>query len=259
MAVATPVLEKEKQQIEDEKHNALIKERYLRLLNPESKMDDLKEAEYVPEKSDTPVYEQSAPVYAQAAAPVYEQPAAQAYSQPAATVYEQTAVETHTYNAGPVLAPSGRADADIFRADSEINMRLKAQREVSAAPQPAPEEDENEDLRPTQTTIQYKTEAVRQNREEGAKVTTRPTRHLNLSKHDKIVIAAVVVVIVALFALIIVNSAIISGINNELSALKTTLNTARGAYSGVSDKISEYTLNLEDTVKALAERLGMVR
>ncbi len=259
MAVATPVLEREKQQIEDEKHNALIKERYLRLLDPESKMDDLKEAGYVPANPDTSVYEQSAPVYAQVAAPVYEQPAAQAYSQPAAPVYEQPAVETHTYNAGPVLAPSGRADADIFRADSEINLRLKAQREVAAAPQPAPEEDENEDLRPTQTTIQYKTEAVRQNREEGAKVTTRPTRHLNLSKHDKIVIAAVVVVIVALFALIIVNSAIISGINNELSTLKTTLNTARGAYSGVSDKISEYTLNLEDTVKALAERLGMVR
>lgn len=250
MAVATPVLEKRIQDYEDEMHNALIKERYAKLVNPENNIKDLRsvEAEYSESQPAAPVTE----TFAQTQKSVFEQQVEPVYQAPAA--------EMHTYNAEPYLAPSGRADGEIFHVDSELNRRIRAEQTLASAPQqPEAEEEENEDLRPTQTTIQYKTEGVKRDHEEGATVSTHETRHLSLSKRDKIAIAAVVIVIVALFALIIVNSAIISGINNELSNLQATLNTARGAYSSVSDQIAEYTFNLEDTVKALAERLGMIK
>ena len=254
MAVATPVLERKSilQEKEDEKHNALIGERYAQLINPENKIADLKNGTNVPVQETTVSNVQEA-VPVQMSAPVQE-----IVAQPVIESVQSEA-DTHTYYAEPYLAPSGRADGEIFRADSEINRRLRATQLEVAAVQTESDEDENEDLRPTQTTIQYRTENVKKTVEEGATVNTRASKRLSFSTRDKIVIVAVVTVIVALLALIIVNSAIISGINNDINSLQRSLNSAKNAYSKVNEHINEYTSNLEDTVRALAEKLGMVR
>lgn len=246
MAVATPVLERSSaQELEDRKHNALINLRYAKLINPDSKMPDL--------KSDTvrEEYGEEAAVNA-----VAETAAAEEVCEPVA--------ETHTYAAQSSAATGGFEVAEISRADSAINRRLRAQ---SAAAVQSPvvssdsEEEDNEDLRPTPTTIQYKTaEKMKADVEEGGKISTDSKKHINLSKREIIIIAAVVTVIVSLFVLIIVNSAIISGINSDIGELQSSLNTVRGAYSSVQDQISDYMTNhLEEDVRKLAESLGMVK
>lgn len=247
MAVATLVLERNTstQELEDKRHNALIGERYAKLINPELKINDLKNSAVAERESVLPT--QEAQVQTSVCDPVA----------PAAPQAEQPDVKT--YYAEPYLAPSGRADADIFRADSEINKRLRAN-QMSASPAKQGEEEENEDLRPTSTTIQYKTENAKKSAEEGGKISTAAKRHLNLSNRDKIIIAAVVTVIVALFVLIIINSAIISGINEDLNRLQASLDTVRGAYSSISDRINDYVANyLQEDVRKLGESLGMVK
>ncbi len=236
MAVATPVLERSSvQELEDKRHDSLIKERYAKLINPELRINDLKSEQPVCEEEET------------CAQPVCE----------AETVSEVR--ETVTHVAEPYFAPSGRADAEIFRVDSEINRRLRGE-QMSEAASNANDEEENEDLRPTPTTIQYKTEKLKSNAEEGGKISTDSKKRINLSKRDIVIIATVVTVILALFVLIIVNSAIISGINSDISRLQSSLNTVRGAYSSVSDQVSDYVTNhLEEDVRRMAESLGMVR
>lgn len=238
MAVATPVLERSSvQELEDRQHDALIKERYAKLINPELKLNDLKP---YPEHDD---HKEEFTVRA---------------------VEEETAVretpQTVIHTAEPYLAPSGRADADIFRADSAMNRRIRGEKTVAAVSNAESEEEDNEDLRPTATTIQYQTEKMTAKAEEGGKIRTDSKKRVNLSKRDIAVIAIVVTVIVSLFVLIIVNSAIISGLNSDLSELQSSLNTVKGAYSSVSDQVNDYVANqLEENVRRLAESLGMVR
>lgn len=239
MAVATPVLERSSvQELEDKKHNLLIKERYAKLVNPETRINDLRtESGYEEYREEAPVSD---------------------YSEAETNEALQPVQETRTYTAEPYLAPSGRADAEIFRVDSAINKRLRSANTVAASAEN--EEEENEDLRPTSTTIQYKTEKMQSVVEEGGKISIESKKKINLSKRDIAVIAVVATIILALFVLIIVNSAIISTINKDLSELQTSLNTVRGAYSSVSDQINDFVSNhLEENVRRLGESLGMVK
>ena len=244
MAVATPVLERRKEEtqeevrysykssnVEDEIHNSRIRNIYKQLINPETKMSDLRSA--------TPT-QQAPEQVVQASAPA------------------QQVVET--------IAPSrfvegARTDADLFRADSAINRRVTfAQTEANPvmAVQQVVSEEENEDSMPTRTTMQYTAEN-RESDVEGTLVNKSVEKHLRLTKRDKVVIAVVVSIIVALFALIIINSVIISGLNSDLSSLQTSLNSARGTYESVTGEIAEYQSNFDETLRALAESLGMIR
>lgn len=242
MAVATPVLERSSvQELEDRKHDLLIKERYAKLINPELRMNDLKNE---PVREETEI----------------ETPVQAVFEEAVAEEAQERVTETHTYRPEPYLAPSGRADAEIFRADSAINRRLRGENQVKASAAETGAEEENEDLIPTLTTRQYGSKEESVLHEEGGKISTDSKKHINLSKRDIAVIATVVTVIVALFVLIIVNSAIISGINSDLSKLQSSLNTVRGAFSSVSDQINDYVANhLEENVRKLGESLGMVR
>lgn len=241
MAVATPILERKTEEreekyerfdyasrmTEDEIHNSRISDIYARLIDPESKMSDFKPAE------------------------AHERTVVQDMA-PAGEIAARAEAREQVY-----LVQNARADADIFRADSAVNMRTET---VNAEPvmQAATSDEENEDLLPSRTTMQYSTEAKKE-LDEGIISNKSASKHISLSKRDKVIIAVVVSVIVALFVLIIVNSAIISGVNRDMGSLHTSLNTARNTYESVANEVSEYEENFDSTLQTLADSYGMVR
>lgn len=243
MAVATPILERKTEEreekherydysskmTEDEIHNSRISDIYARLINPESKISDFKPAE----TEEQPPVQNVAPVQTFA-------------------VRQEAAKEVY-------LVQNARADADIFRADSAVNKKSEAV-EVQAAPvmQVTVSDEENEDLLPSPTTMQYSSEAKKE-LDEGIILNKSAEKHVSLSKRDKIVIAVVVSVIVALFVLIIVNSVIISTVNSDLGTLEVSLNSARGSYESVVNEVTEYEQNFDSMLQNLADGYGMVR
>lgn len=234
MAVGAPVLERRtateertsriynaEYKLTDEEHNARIKQNYARLINPDNKIDEALDR--------APADKIEAPV-----APKQEVSFAQ-----------------------PAFVESARADADIFNAHSEINLRLAAQQRQILAEQSG-EEEENEDLRPTPTTIQYRTSALKATAEEGKIQNVGAEKHARLSKRDKIVIAAIIGAILLMVVLIIVNSAVLSNLNSDVSYLQSSLTTMKGSYEGVKDQIDMNTLT-EAQVAELAEKLGWIK
>lgn len=122
----------------------------------------------------------------------------------------------------PFLVENARVDSDLFRADSVINRKT----EISAIA----EEEENEDLRPTLETIKYRTE----NKSKiviDDKISNKKSRLSKLSKRDIIIIAATALVVLALFILVVINSAVLSNINNEIDYLQSDLAIAREDYN----------------------------
>ena len=281
MAVATPVIErntfaqqtKEREaaagMTADELHNARMKDNLARLLNPEYKIKDVVAsidadgAEVIPGAPavEAPV-QNAAPAAVYGADGIIARPA-QSVAPVQAPVYQQPAQPA----AQPVyVVKNARANADIFRADSPVNrpaqafastpaQAFAAAKAIAAAnAAPAVEEEESEDLRPTPTTIQYQTigadgtvviNSAARTMQEGE--ISRPAEHeekaakLNITKRDKIIIGVIVGLIVAVFALIIVNSAIISNLNTEISVLEGMAESARTAFENVSAQLSEAT------------------
>lgn len=218
MPVDTPVLERitveEERKISlpsrmeilaEEEHNARIKDTYARLINPEYKIEDVfKRAE---EKASAPVAE-----------PVKQSAPAQ--------------VRRSITGGHPYKVENARADAAIFRADSAINARAQVEADTAAV---ASAEEENEDLRPTSTTIQYQTIGVKN--EENATVETK--KHASVfGKREKIIVAVFVAVVVALITVVLINASIISSLNAEISAVQDSITTVKGAIAGVNTSVS---------------------
>lgn len=155
----------------------------------------------------------------------------------AAAEKEEAAVSSPVQQAAarPYLVENARANADIFRADSAINR-------VAAAPVMSAEtdEEEDEDLRPTATTIQYRTiDRTSVNVKTGAK-----TRNIfGFDKKQKIIIAVCVAIVVALISLIVVNSVIIANLNNEIAQVQSNISVLRGALAGVNDRMGDIISN----------------
>lgn len=152
----------------------------------------------------------------------------------------------------PFLVENARVDSDLFRADSVINRKT----EISAIA----EEEENEDLRPTLETIKYRTE----NKSKiviDDKISNKKSRLSKLSKRDIIIIAATALVVLALFILVVINSAVLSYINNEIDYLQSDLAIAREDYNEAL-KIKEDYLeenNISQIVNQFAAEMGMVK
>lgn len=282
MAVATPVIERRtyNQSIEsearsagmtaDELHNARMKDNLARLLNPENKIKDV----VASIDADGTQVIQAAPEAVQApersVAPSVVYGADGIIARPASAV-QTPAAESPAYApahsaAQPVyVVKNARANADIFRADSPVNrpaqayaatpaQAYEAARAMAAAnAAPATEEEENEDLRPTPTTIQYQTigadgtviinSAARTMQEgEVARPAEReePAR-ISLTKRDKVIIGVIVSLILAVFVLIIVNSAIISGLNSEIAAYEGMVSDVQSQYAAVAEDLEELT------------------
>lgn len=260
----------------DELHNARMKDNLARLLNPEYKIKDVVASI---DTDGSQVIKSAAPaadVSAQPAAPaqLYEAngiiarraPAQREYVQPvqSAPVYQQPAQSA----AQPVyMVKNARANADIFRADSPVNRPAQAyaptpaqayaaarsMAAAQAAPAVMPAEEESDDLRPTATTIQYQTISADGTAIAGRTRTmqegeiARPAEReeseskINLTKRDKIIIGVIVGLILAVFVLIIVNSAIISNLNSDISQLEGMADTARAAYESAYSEVENVT------------------
>ncbi len=214
MAVDTPVLERvtveEKRKysapsrfdvMAEEEHNARIKEHYAKLINPKNKVEDVLGSAEV-----------------KASAPV---------ATPAP-------VKRSITGGHPYKVENARADAAIFRADSAINAQ-RAQVADTTVAAAAPAEEENEDLRPTPTTIQYQTIGVK-NTEEAAEATK--TNSFVFGKREKIIVAVFVAIVIALVAIVIVNATIISNLNAEISTVQESITTVKGAIAGVNSSVN---------------------
>ncbi len=282
MAVATPVIERRtyNQSIEsearsagmtaDELHNARMKDNLARLLNPENKIKDVvasidadgtqviqaaPEAVQAPERSIAPSVVYGADGIIARPASAVQTPAAEA---PAYAPAHSAAQPVY-------VVKNARANADIFRADSPVNrpaqayastpaQAYEAARAMAAAnAAPATEEEENEDLRPTPTTIQYQTigadgtviiNSAARTMQEGE--ISRPAEReepakISLTKRDKVIIGVIVSLILAVFVLIIVNSAIISGLNSEIAAYEGMVSDVQSQYAAVAEDLEELT------------------
>lgn len=212
----------------DEAHNARIKSNYAMLINPDAKLEDL--------------LNRSEP---QAAA---VEPAVAVQPTVAAPVREVIVNK-------PYLVENARADSVLFRADNPLNRRsVQAVQENVQQ-----EEEENEDSLPTPTTIQYRSAVVRNTVEEGKISNAGAEKRTKLSKKEKIIIAAVISVIVALFALIIINSAIISSLNSDIGSLQSSLTDVTRAYSGISSQVRDFEATIFDKVDEFARFNNMIK
>ena len=254
----------------DELHNARMKDNLARLLNPENKIKDV----VASIDADGTQVIQAAPEAVQApersAAPSVVYGADGIIARPASAV-QTPAAEAPAYApahsaAQPVyVVKNARANADIFRADSPVNrpaqayastpaQAYEAARAMAAAnAAPATEEEENEDLRPTPTTIQYQTigadgtviiNSAARTMQEGE--IARPAEReepakISLTKRDKVIIGVIVSLILAVFVLIIVNSAIISGLNSEIAAYEGMVSDVQSQYAAVAEDLEELT------------------
>ena len=112
----------------------------------------------------------------------------------------------------------------------------------------------DEDIRPTSTTMQFGDDADVDIRNEAKNVTT-PEKSYRLSTKGKIIIALYSVVVALVFALIIINTTMLSAIRGDISTARVKLNNVRVEYEESLDKLQE----LEDLVPERAEELGMIK
>ncbi len=221
----------------DEAHNARIKNNYAMLINPDTKIDDL-------------LCREEASVAAAAPA-VNFAPAAPAVN------FAPAAPAREAYVSRPYLVENARADSILFRADSPINRRENAVAQVNA--QAECDDEDNEDLRPTATTIQYKTAVADKSATEGKISNHGAEKRVKLNKKEKIIVAVVVGVIVALLALIIINAAYISNLNSEISSLQSSLTDVTRAYSGISGQVRDFEAGIMDKVEEFARFHNMIK
>ncbi len=236
MSTETPVLERnaESEEVSRAAREAerfeIIRKNYANLMNPDMSVDDL-----LGRNAPAPVAEPVERVVEKEAASTAE---------PAAPVEEK-----------PYLVENARADSYLFDAASEVNRAAVMPTTATAAI----EEEDSEDLRPTATTIQYKTIGVEDSAEEGKIFNAETEKRTKFNKRDKIIVAVVISVIVALFALIIINSAIISNISNDMTSLQSDLINAKAAFAGVNGEVADYLSNGERIAKEFAVLKGLVK
>lgn len=214
----------------DEKHNSAISSIYAKLINPENSIRDILGKEQNIEEEQNAEYKEDF----------------------AEEQYETSVAADPVYR-----VDNARANSDIFRADSIVNKKVI---DIPVASEQT-DEDEDEDLRPTPTTIQYKTTGEAKVSEEGKIQTKTISKKAGLTKNDKIIIAVAVAVIVALFVLIIVNSAIITNLNSEVSVLRISLAQTESTYAEVLAQKNAYLedKNLFEVVSTFATNNGMVQ
>lgn len=152
----------------------------------------------------------------------------------------------------PQLVEHARADSDIFRADSAINRRR-------AAASAQAEDEENEDLRPTAETFKYKDGQSKIYIDD--KISNKKSGISKLSKKDMIIIAVTMLVVVALFILVIVNSAVLSNLNHEVDYLQSDLVVAQEDFTEALQAKEAYLEdeNISQVVDGFAKSIGMVK
>ncbi len=62
-----------------------------------------------------------------------------------------------------------------------------------------------------------------------------------------------------MFVLIIVNSAILSGISSDMGSLQSSLTDIKASYASVSDKVNEYLANAVKNAEQFAILSGLIK
>ena len=113
----------------------------------------------------------------------------------------------------------------------------------------------DEDIRPTSTTMQFGDDADTDIRNEVKTGVTEQTKTFGLSKKGKVIIALYSVVVALIFALIIVNSAVLSSLRSDIAAKEAQLSAITNEYQLSESRLQE----LENQVAEKAEELGMIK
>ena len=224
MAVDTPVLERRTSELNrtnnvpfavptrseyeaEDEHNARIKDNYARLINPNNKIEDI-------------------------------------FNQNCATPVQEPVQVAQPVQAEPYLVQNARADAAIFRADNPINQRFVADATVVSE---ASAEEENEDLRPTAATIQYRTVDCAD-----VETDSVQSERFSLSKKQKTMLIVLVAVVVSLITLIIINATIIANLNTDIAQLNSDI-------AGINAEIQSSVSQIADKINKAQAGLNTLR
>lgn len=151
--------------------------------------------------------------------------------------------EQPVMQAAPAYAPA--------RPQIEVSPEL-TQPQESLAPEAEVFEEEDEDLAPTATTIQYRTA-----REEKRTIVEEKKGHA-MTTQGKLLMAIYAVVVVVILALIIINTSVLRTIDASIADRRADL-AAATAYAEELQEDIDYLTDSETIINRAEEELGMVR
>lgn len=225
--------------------NSRISDNYKKLINP-----DLKKAEEIMGE---------APVQENYAEPVYDSP--ESYAR--AMLYPEREQEQQQV---PQFAHQ-RVTEDIFRADSPINNRAAVAEPVAPAyeqpvyeqpvyeqPTAAYAEEVSEDLTPTMTTIQYRSDLYRDEQ----RVVKEEKKGYSMTAKGKLLMCVYAIVVAVVLALIIINTSVLNNLDSSIAAREAELNSVMTQSQALKDEIAELTSD-SSIISRAEEELGMVR
>ena len=253
--------------------NSQISENYQKLIDPSlhsaAEIMGLEEpaVEEAPRVYETPEAYARAMLY-----PEREQPVAM----PARRIVDTTAeyrpqpqapVGVSPVLSAPAMAPAREAFAPAYAepayaepayAEPEVAVSPISVQGTYAVPEYADEaaeayaEEENEDLAPTATTIQYRTA-----REEKRTIVEEKKGHA-MTTQGKLLMAIYAVVVVVILALIIINTSVLRTIDASIADRRADL-AAATAYAEELQEDIDYLTDSETIINRAEEELGMVR
>ena len=259
-AEADPVTEEQRAQ----SFNSQIAENYQKLMDPSlhsaAEIMGLEEpvAEEEPRVYDTPEAYARAMLY-----PDREQPIAMPARRIMDTQPEyrpQPAVNVQPAMAAPVLAPEREVyTAPAYAEPAYAQPQLSVQ-ETYAVPEYADEaaeayDEENEDLAPTATTIQYRTE---QRAREDKRTVVEEKRGHAMTTQGKLLMAIYAVVVVVILALIIINTSVLRNLDASIAENRAALFAATEQAQLLQDEI-DYLTSAESIIDRAESELGMTR
>ena len=236
--------------------NAHISENYQKLINPEYKSaEDFFAVAPAAQPQEAPVYE-TPEEYARATLYPERAQAMQASAAPAAAPVQEPARPQQP------RFEHQRVTEDLFRADSPINApRMQAAVAAAPAVYDAPvfegqaamaEEAVNEDLTPTSTTIQYRTDLYR---DEQREMVEEKKGHAMTAK-GKLLMAVYAVVVVVVLALIIINTSVLNSLDSEVAAREQQLGEVVAHAQTLDDRI-DYLTDPETIIERAESELSM--
>ena len=151
--------------------------------------------------------------------------------------------EQPVMQAAPAYAPA--------RPQIEVSPEL-AQPQESLAPEAEVFEEEDEDLAPTATTIQYRTA-----REEKRTIVEEKKGHA-MTTQGKLLMAIYAVVVVVILALIIINTSVLRNLDASIAENREALFAASEQVQQLQDEIDGLT-STESIIERAESELGMVR
>ncbi len=211
----------------DREHNAHISENYNRLIHPDEQV----------KKQETT----AAQVPVETAAPV--KPLAP-IAQEAEAFYDEGTFARHLTSEYLFNAPIAKTAANAASQEQAMAQDMQA-----PIIDKAEDEEDDEDLKPTKETLSYLNKATT------APVTAKTSEKL-VNKKERIVFASFISLVVCLIVLVIVNAAIISSLNKNLSSVESEASATYERYTQVSQSLDKALS--DEAIYEYAQENGMI-